>query len=249
MTVGMDITSQVNPASLFSSENLVIVISGGGTGIGLAFVSALVKTGARKVFILGRRPEVLDKAAKELDPSGAVVVPLPCDVADIESVKQAAEKVNNDVGYVDVLINNAGVSGPNHKAIYSADKIEHLQSILLGQWDDWEQTMAINTASVLGVSAAFLKLLDAANGRRGFATGKVGKEGGRERRKVDGVDPDDMRTAQIITISSIAGFNRHITAGFAYSSSKAGAISIGKALATLLAPWGIRSNVICPGCV
>jgi NAD(P)-dependent dehydrogenase (short-subunit alcohol dehydrogenase family) len=33
----------------------------------------------------------------------------------------------------------------------------------------------------------------------------------------------------------------------AYAGSKAAAVSIGKSLATFLAPWGIRSNIIAPG--
>ena len=67
--------------------------------------------------------------------------------------------------------------------------------------------------------------------------------------RAEGADYDasDSRTSQIITVASIASFNRYLTAGLAYSATKAGAAMLGKALATLLAPFAIRSNVICPG--
>lgn len=79
-------------------------------------------------------------------------------------------------------------------------------------------------------------------------TGKL-EAGGepRARKEVEGVDMSDMRTSQIITVASISSFNRVITSGFAYAASKAGAVQIAKILATLLGPWGIRSNVIAPG--
>lgn len=59
----------------------------------------------------------------------------------------------------------------------------------------------------------------------------------------DTVDLEDKRSSQIITVASIAGLNQYITAGLSYSGSKAAAIL----LAHLLAPWGIRCNVINPG--
>ena len=60
-------------------------------------------------------------------------------------------------------------------------------------------------------------------------------------------DSSDERTSQIITVASIASFNRVVTAGLAYSATKAGAAMLGKSLSTLLAPFGIRSNIIAPG--
>ena len=62
-----------------------------------------------------------------------------------------------------------------------------------------------------------------------------------------GIALDDQRSSQIITVASISGLNRRITSGLAYGASKAGAIHLGKMLAHLLAPWGIRSNLINPG--
>ena len=111
--------------------------------------------------------------------------------------------------------------------------------------------MLFRSSAVLYVSAAFLKLLDAGNRRRGWEGGKLPADRAR-RMEMDGrakthISLDDQRTSQIITVGSISGLNRYITAGLAYSGSKAAAIHLCKMLTYLLAPWGIRSNLINPG--
>lgn len=123
---------------------------------------------------------------------------------------------------------------------------------MLKDWDGWASTFAINTQAVVGVSAAFLPLLEKANTRRGWAAGKVTGSGISRKRDTSvlasiGVDEDDDRLSQIITVASIASFMRKSTAGLAYNASKAGAAQLSKILSTLLAEWGIRSNIVCPG--
>ncbi|KAJ9648804.1 hypothetical protein H2201_005066 [Coniosporium apollinis] len=249
----MDTSRTINPNDLFSAKGLVIAITGGGSGIGLALASALSQTSAQKVYLLGRRLPVLTSAAQSLSTSQTTVVPLECDVTSPSSLAAAAAHIQRETGYLDVLINNAGTLGPLQRDIYSAQSVEELQkAMLLGTEDGgWADTFAVNTTAVVGASAAFLGLLDAGNVRRGWEGGKVGLRETRKRRREEGikagVEEGDERSSQIVTVASISGFNRHVTAGLAYTASKAGAVMLGKTLATLLAPWGIRSNVIAPG--
>ena len=217
-------------------------------GIGLAFASALAQTGAKKVYILGRRKEALDKAVQSIGAGQDVVVPIVCDVTNPFTVTTAVQQIEKDTGYVDVLVNNAGIGGPDHKAMYNVDSIKDLQEIMLNDWPGWASTFAINTHSVVLVSGQFLHLLDKANERRGWTSGKLEPGGAvRARKDVDGVDKADVRSSQIITVASIAAFNRFVTHGLSYGSSKAAATYLGKTLSSVLSPWGIRSNVICPG--
>jgi 3-oxoacyl-[acyl-carrier protein] reductase len=83
-----------------------VVISGGGTGIGLATARTFARSGDQ-VVIIGRRADVLDKAAADIP--GAVAC--PADLTDPEQVQRAAHFVCERFGAVDVLVNNAGGNG------------------------------------------------------------------------------------------------------------------------------------------
>lgn len=152
---------------------------------------------------------------------------------------------------MDVLINNAGIQGPDDMPANTVETIEELQTVLLADPEGWGSTFAINTSAIGIVAAAFLKLLDVGNRRRGWEGGKIPADRARRRDYGSlgekGIARDDQRSSQIITVASISGLNRRVTSGLAYGASKAGAIHLSKMLAHLLAPWGIRSNVINPG--
>jgi THO complex subunit 3 len=229
-------------------------------GIGLAIASALYQNGAAKVYILGRRLNVLQDAIKTLESSpsapkssASVLAAISCDVTDLDSVKSAVSQIEKETGYVDVLINNAGVIGPkNGQEIYKVDSIEQLRDAMTTGWDGWASAFSINTQAVIGVSATFLPLLEAANTRRGFAAGRVtgtGNPRAHDKSKLAqaGTTEDDDRMAHIITVASVASYMRWISAGLAYNASKSAAAHLGKMMSTFLSEWGIRSNVVCPG--
>jgi THO complex subunit 3 len=162
-------------------------------------------------------------------------------------------QIEKEVGYVDVLINNAGVLGPkNGQDIYKAESITQLRDIMTTGWDGWASAFAINTQAVIGVSATFLPLLEAANTRRGYAPGRVSGTGNarahdKSKLAAAGTTDDDDRMAHIVTVASVASYMRWVSAGLAYNASKSAAAHLGKMMSTFLAEWGIRSNIICPG--
>jgi len=59
------------------------------------------------VYLLGRRLEALEKAASQLDPK--IVSAIQCDVTNVDSLTAAAKQVEQEVGYIDVLINNVRI--------------------------------------------------------------------------------------------------------------------------------------------
>lgn len=81
-----------------------ILITGGGTGIGLAFAKAFVDAG-NKVIITGRRQEKLDEAKAKVPGVTAV----KGDVGSAAGVKALAAVIKSDHKDVNVLMNNAGV--------------------------------------------------------------------------------------------------------------------------------------------
>ncbi|MFR9795576.1 SDR family NAD(P)-dependent oxidoreductase [Streptomyces sp. MS06] len=81
-----------------------VVISGGGTGIGLAAAQAFAADGDQ-VLLLGRRAGVLERA----EVPGALA--FPADLADPAEVRRVARYVAEELGTVDVLLNCAGGAG------------------------------------------------------------------------------------------------------------------------------------------
>ena len=215
--------SSLEAANLFNVKGLVAVITGGGTGIGLIMTKALALNGAHKVYIIGRRKEVLEAAAKE-SPHGNII-PLVGDVTSKETLQSIASHIEKEVGYINVLIANSGIGGPQSLSLNPQTSLQDFHSTLWNlSFDEYTQTFAVNTAAVFFCIVAFLKLLDAGNNK-----GNVEQK------------------SQVIATSSIGGFNRRAKAGYAYGESKAATNHLMKQMATNLAPYGIRSNVIAPG--
>jgi 3-oxoacyl-[acyl-carrier protein] reductase len=85
------------------------VVSGGGTGIGLAVATGLLADGL-DVVLLGRRPDVLERAAEGLRAgcAGGSVTALRCDAGDPSDVQRCAEEVAGQERAVDAVVANAG---------------------------------------------------------------------------------------------------------------------------------------------
>lgn len=184
---------------------------------------ALALNGASKVYIIGRRSEVLSAAAHSV-PTGNII-PIVGDVTSKDSLLAAVKHIESETGYVNVVIANSGVAGPQTPApspdVSLADFAKGLFDV-----DPLKQsnTFEVNVTATWYTVAAFLPLLDAGN-----AKGNVPVK------------------SQVIATSSVASFSRSNRAGFAYGQSKAAVTHMMKQLATSLVPYGIRSNVLAPG--
>ena len=80
-------------------KNKKVLITGASKGIGKSIAQVLVDTGY-DVFICARNYEILEKTAKEIGAKGF----FSCDISDFEACKKLKEQVGN----IDILINNAG---------------------------------------------------------------------------------------------------------------------------------------------
>jgi NAD(P)-dependent dehydrogenase (short-subunit alcohol dehydrogenase family) len=90
-------------------ENKVAIVTGGGTGIGLATARQLIAEGA-SVVINGRREDVLNEAVAELGESHAVAV--AGDIAEPSTAARLVAAAEDRFGGVDILVNNAGIFKP-----------------------------------------------------------------------------------------------------------------------------------------
>jgi len=218
-----------NRESLFDCTGLVAVVTGGGTGIGLVMARALEANGAT-VYIVGRRQDRLAAAAK-LAQHGKLI-PLQGDVTSKASLGAMTSHIAADTGYVNLLIANAGIAGPECTNLNLSDRANANISLADVQARLWETSTEdvtgvfhTNVTAAQYTATAFLGLLDEGNKR------------GNVRQK-----------SQILITSSIAGFHRDFpSSGLAYVTSKAAVTHLTKSLASYLIKWGIRVNGLAPG--
>lgn len=90
----------------------VAVVTGGGTGIGKAISKTLAVHGAR-LAIVSRNPSHLETTAKEFQGLNCPLLTILTDVRRKEDVQKAVAKVARTWGSINILVNNAGISGMN----------------------------------------------------------------------------------------------------------------------------------------
>jgi NAD(P)-dependent dehydrogenase (short-subunit alcohol dehydrogenase family) len=86
-----------------------VVVTGGSAGVGRATVRAFAERGDH-VAILARDHDGLEAAAKEVESAGSRALALPVDVADAAAVDAAASSIEEQLGPIDVWVNNAMTS-------------------------------------------------------------------------------------------------------------------------------------------
>lgn len=125
-------------AMIYQSRSAVITGAAGRIGIALAGLFA--KQGV-KLFLTDIDKEKLDKAAEELQTSGADVHTYFMDVSSLESITTASEQIFSDAGRIDILVNNAG-RWPKAAALETSD-------------EEWLATVNLNLHSVFRLSKLF----------------------------------------------------------------------------------------------
>ncbi len=93
----------------FHFKDEIVLVTGGSRGLGLEIAEGFGRAGA-SVVITARRQQWLDEAEQSLKGQGINVKSLICDVADPSSVEHLVQQVQADLGDIDVLVNNAGLT-------------------------------------------------------------------------------------------------------------------------------------------
>jgi len=113
----------------------VALVTGGGTGIGRGTALALAASGA-SVAICGRRSEPLEAVRAELEAEGCDCLHVPADIREPDEVERVVTSVQDRLGPIDVLVNNAGgqfsapaeeINGKGWRAVHRLN--------LDGNWD------------------------------------------------------------------------------------------------------------------
>jgi len=218
-------TDSLHVTNLFALDDHVCLVTGGGTGIGLMATQALAANGA-KVYITGRRMEVLENAAKHHSPhssqtklNGQIIPIGPCDVTSKTDLERLVSEIESKEKYLSLFVAAAGVSGPKGFAD-STDAKEIKKELWKEGVDEWNATYNTDVTSVYFSTVAFLPLLQAA--------------------------PEGHRSS-VIVISSMSGKMRHSQAHFSYNAAKAATAHLSNMMSKEFAKTGVRVNSIAPG--
>ena len=145
----------MDSSSTFSRAALpkIAIVTGAGSGIGRAVAVALVRNGY-SVVLAGRRADSLKQTALEARQASCEILAVPTDVSDPGSVRQLFAKAKEAFGRLDLLFNNAGISGP----AVALEELSHA---------DWKSVVDTNlTGAFLCTQEAF-KIMKSQNPRGG----------------------------------------------------------------------------------
>ena len=105
----------------------VALVTGGGSGLGREVAIGLGKLGA-SVVVAGRRPDPLQETVDAIHATGHRALAVPTDVTDSSQVNALVDRTVSHFGRIDILINNAGISGADdpEKAVWEiSDEVWH----------------------------------------------------------------------------------------------------------------------------
>ncbi len=148
-------------------KDRVVLVTGAGRGIGRALALAFAAEGAH-LGLMGKTKKNLTEVQKELKPSGVKTAVLPGDVSEEGDVARCVAAVEQQLGPVDVLVNNAG--------IYASGPVEKLDAVV------FDRVIAVNLRGPFLMARAVLQGMK--NRRRGHivniasTAGKRGYAGG-----------------------------------------------------------------------
>ncbi|KAG7439080.1 NAD(P)-binding protein [Guyanagaster necrorhizus] len=180
-----------------------------------------------KVYITGRRLDVLEKAAASVTGVPGSIIPLQMDITDEEAVKASAKHIEDIDGKLDVLVNNAGFAGSLRDPDFASKKDAAIDPLEPETIQNWTDIFALNTIAPFFAVRTFQSLL------------------------IKGAHSRPQGTSSVINISSIAA--RLNTPGpgacMAYGVTKAALDKLTLVLGTSFAGRGIpiRVNALQPG--
>ncbi len=204
---------------LFKVEGLGVLVTGGASGLGLAYAEALAENGAR-VTVLDVDAERIAAETKRLRSLGYAVRGEVLDVRDHGALDRAFDAAVAAHGRLDVVFANAGVdSGPGFVGSWAgSERARNPEGALETYTDErWGRVIDVNLTGI-------------------FATLRAGAR-----------HMKPQRSGRLIVTTSVAAYQCEPAIGSAYMAAKAGATHLMHCVAQELAAYNITVNAIAPG--
>lgn len=181
-------------------------VTGGSRGIGRAVVSELAACGYRVYFSYLNSETAAESLCRELGESGYTVTAIRADAASHEDARHCAERVHDECGRIDLLVNNAGVSFTGLLQYMTEEEIGRLLNVNLAGAIAYTKAFLpffisarggsiINVSSIWGIRGASCEAVYSASkaGLIGF-TGAMAREAGPSGVRVNCVAPGVILT-------------------------------------------------------
>ncbi len=204
---------------LFSVEGYGVIVTGGASGLGLAFTEALAENGA-SVTMLDVDAAGLARESQRLQQLGYQVRAEVLDVRDHAALERAFAAALAAHGRMDVVFANAGVdSGPGFIGGWSgSQRPRNPEGALCNYTDErWQRVIDINLTGVFATLRAGARIMK------------------------------PQRSGRLILTTSVAAYQCEPAIGAAYMAAKAGAAHLMHNVALELAAYNITVNAIAPG--
>lgn len=210
-------------------KDRIALVSGGAHRVGKSIALALAAQGAHTVITYLRSTVKAEETARELEAFGVQAMAIKCDQRDNSQIATLFARVKDRFGRLDILVNNA--------AIMERTPIFDITP------DEWDRTLNTNLRGPFFMAQAAAKLMLTTHPakRAPAAPRRTGRERSGAQSK------DALSSGCIINIADQAAL-RPWPSYIAHTVSKAGLVTLTKALALALAP-SIRVNAIAPGLI
>jgi len=209
----------VNVSSRFEVADFGVVVTGGASGLGLAYGEVLAAHGAR-VTLIDVDADGVEEQAERLRGEGLDVRGAVADVTDHAALDRAIDDAAAAYGRLDVAFANAGIdSGPGFLGAWAGNERPRVPEGALERYMDerWNRVIDVNLNGI-------------------FATTRAAARHMRPR-----------RFGRIVVTTSLAATKVETAIGSAYMAAKAGARHFVRCIALELAGDGITANAIAPG--
>ncbi|MGH2914964.1 MAG: SDR family NAD(P)-dependent oxidoreductase [Solirubrobacteraceae bacterium] len=209
----------VNVSERFDVTGFGVIVTGGASGLGLAYGEVLAAHGAR-VTLIDVDADGVRERSERLRAEGLDVRGAAADVTDHASLEREIDAAAREYGRLDVAFANAGIDpGPGFVGAWAGGQRPRVPDGALERYSDerWNRVIEINLNGI-------------------FATARAAVRHMRPR-----------RFGRVIITTSLAATKVEPAIGAAYGTAKAGARHLMHALALELAADGITANAIAPG--
>jgi NAD(P)-dependent dehydrogenase (short-subunit alcohol dehydrogenase family) len=209
--------------ALFDLSDRVAVVTGGAGILGPHLAAGLADFGAEVAVVDIAAEPAREVAARIAQRTGQRTLPVACDIADPASVRAMAERVEAELGPVEILLNNAAGKGGSLEAFFAPLPDFSLET--------WREISAVNLDGAFLVAQAL-----------GARMAERGRGSIVQTASIYGLMAPDQRIYEGSEYMGMA-----INTPAVYSATKAGVIGLTRYLATYWAERGVRVNCLVPG--